>query len=551
MAVEWSAASVRRSVADKRPTSVEDLKNALVAIVGADHLRDDLATRTLHSQDIWSASETLVSMVVSPGSIAELSRAVAVVHAAGHAIVPRGAGMSYTGAYLPTAEGSVSLDFARMNGVREVDADDMTVTVEPGCSWSKLHQTLKPLGLRTPFWGPMSGLTSTIGGGLSQLNAMLGAGHYGTSSESVVALTIVLADGRVLKTGARGADGDSPFYRHYGPDLTGLFCGDAGVFGIKAEITLRLMRLPAHEDFASFSFPTGRKLLDAMAEMARAEVASEMCAFDPGLTRVRMERASLSSDFRTLGAVVGNEKSLAKGLLAAGRMAIAGRNFIGADDYPLHVIADGRSAAGVAHDIAEARRIATRFGGTEIENTIAKVIRAQPFPALNSVLGPRGERWVPIHGIASLSAAADVFDEIEAVFAAMSAEFRQHGVSVGYLFTSLSTNALIVEPVFYWPEARTAVHAVAIEAAHLDKLPVQPDNPAATAVVVEARRRVIEVYQRHGCGHFQIGRTYPYRESRDAASWQLLEAVKHAVDPDRCLNPGALGFEGTDATDPA
>ena len=62
----------------------------------------------------------------------------------------------------------------------------------------------------------MSGLSSTIGGGISQLNAMLGAGHYGTSSESVVALTVVLADGSILRTGARGPDGDTPFYRHYG-----------------------------------------------------------------------------------------------------------------------------------------------------------------------------------------------------------------------------------------------------------------------------------------------------------------------------------------------
>ena len=525
------------------------IKTALVAILGPVHVRDDLDIRSLHSQDIWSASESLVALVVSPGSIDEISRTVAAIHASGYAIVPRGAGMSYTGAYLPTAERSVSIDFSRMNAVRRIDGDNMTVTVEPGCSWSTLHQTLKPLGLRTPFWGPMSGLTSTIGGGLSQLNAMLGAGHYGTSSESVVALTVVLADGTVLKTGARGADGDSPFYRHYGPDLAGLFCGDAGVFGIKAEITLRLMRLPAHEDFASFSFPNGRALLDAMAEMARAEVASEMCAFDPGLTKVRMQRASLASDLKTLGAVVGNEKSMVKGLLAAGKIALTGRTFVGVDDYPLHVIADGRSAGGVAHDIAEARRIAAQYGGKEIENTIAKVIRAQPFPALNSVLGPRGERWVPIHGVTSLKSAADLFDDIEAIFASMSEQFVEHGISVGYLFTSLSTNALIVEPVFYWPEARQAVHALAMEAAHLDKLPVLPANPAATAVVVEGRRRVIEVYQRYGCGHFQIGRTYPYRASRDAASWRLIEAVKNVVDPDRCVNPGALGLAGADVAD--
>ena len=80
----------------------------------------------------------------------------------------------------------------------------------------------------------MSGLVSKIGGGLSQLNAMFGGGQYGTSSESVVALTVVLSDGRILCTGARRPDEDGsseglPFYRHDGPDLAGPFCGGWGL----------------------------------------------------------------------------------------------------------------------------------------------------------------------------------------------------------------------------------------------------------------------------------------------------------------------------------
>jgi FAD/FMN-containing dehydrogenase len=62
--------------------------------------------------------------------------------------------------------------------------------------------------------------------------------------------------------------------------------------------------------------------------------------------------------------------------------------------------------------------------------------------------------------------------------------------------------------------------------------------------VVEARRRVIEVFARHGCGFFQIGRTYPYRESRDPASIALLEGIKTLLDPERIFNPGVLGLHG-------
>ena len=523
-------------------TARDGLADDLRGIVGVDGVRDDLATRELFSEDIWSAAEAPVALVVSPKSLAEIQAVIRTAAAASVAVAPRGAGMSYTGSYIPIHGDTVSLDLSRMNRVVKVSGEDMTVTVEPGCTWATLNETLKAKGLRTPFWGPMSGLTSTIGGGISQLNAMLGAGRYGTSSESVVALTMVLADGSILRTGARGPDGDTPFYRHYGPDLTGLFCGDSGVFGVKAEITLRLIRAPEHEGYASFSFATGERLLEAMAEIARAGVASETCAFDPGLTRVRMRRASLASDVKTLGAVVAKEKSFGKGLMAAAKIAMGGRNFVADEDYSLHIIAEGRSAAGVEADLDTARKIAADHAGREIENTIARVIRAVPFPPLNSMLGPEGEAWAPVHGMVSLSNAAALFEALQAMFAEMAPEFEREGVSTGYLFTTVSTNAVTIEPVFYWPDARRPIHESAVEPAHLARLPKLEANPASKAVVTRARRRVVEVCERFGCGHFQIGRSYPYRESRDAASVALLDAIKHAVDPASRMNPGGLGF---------
>ncbi len=540
----------------QRPSGAADgqardaLTAVLVQIVGPAGVSVDLDRRRLHSQDVWSVADETVEIVVAPESLEELSRVAAAVSAAGFVIAPRGGGMSYTSAYIPTTAKTVSLDMSRMNRVLRIDADDMTVTVEPGCTWAALDAALAPLGLRTPFWGPMSGLTSTIGGGLSQLNAMFGASQYGTSSESVVALTIVLSDGRLLRTGARGADGETPFYRHYGPDLAGLFCGDAGAFGIKGQITLRLMRRPQHEGYVSFAFSTGEALLNAMAELSRANIASEMCAFDPGLTKVRMKRASLAADVKTLGSVIAKEKNLVSGLFSAAKIAMGGRDYIESEEYSVHLISEGRSKAGVAEDLDAARAIAASYGGREIENTIAKVIRANPFPPLNSILGPEGERWAPVHGLVSLSQAPALFAAVQALFAEMAPEFERHGVYTGYLFTALSTNAIVLEPVFYWPEARHALIDATVEPQHLARLPTLSENPAATAVVAEARRRVIEICSAFGCGHFQIGRSYPYRESRDEAAWSLIEAVKTTLDPARALNPGGLGLTAT-STRPA
>jgi FAD/FMN-containing dehydrogenase len=512
-------------------------------IVGDAHVSADPAKLSLHSEDVWKRGDSAVILAVAPATTEELSRAVALAHASGLTLAARGASASYTSAHLPVRADTVSLDISRMDQVLAIDPVSMTVTVQGGCTWAALNAALKPHGLRTPFWGPMSGLVSTIGGGLSQLNAMFGAARYGTSSESVIGLAVVLADGKVLRTGA-GLPGAAPFYRNYGPDLAGLFCGDGGVFGIKAEITFRLMRIPAHEDYISFAFKTGRDLLLAMAELSRAGVASEMCAFDPGLSEVRMKRASLAEDFGTLRRVVAKEGSLFKGIQQAAKIAMAGRDIMEKDDFSLHLIAEGRSSAAVAADITEARRIGLAAKGREIENSIARLIRVTPFPPLNSILGPAGERWAPVHGIASLAASPQVFEEVEAVFAEMDAELKAAGVFSGYLYTSLSTNALIIEPVFYWPEERYGIHETLMEKQHMARLPVLPPNPAATAVVIEARRRVIEVFARHGCGFFQIGRTYPYRESRDAASIALLEGVKTLLDPERIFNPGVLGLDG-------
>ncbi len=523
------------------------LKQTLIDTVGAAHVHDDEASRALFAADIGAAGTGRVVLVVAPGSVAELSRVVAAATAAGFAVAPRGAGMSYTGGYVPAHPRTVALDTARMNRVLNIDAKNMTVTVEAGCSWRALLEALAPQGLRTPFWGPMSGIHSTVGAGMSQLNVMLGSGHHGTSSESVVAMTVVLADGRVIRTGARGADGQSPFYRHFGPDMAGLFCGDCGAFGVKAELTLRLMRTPAHEGGASFVFKSGEAMLLALAEVARAGLATESCGFDPGLTRVRMQREGLGRDLKVAAAVVGKQKSLMKGLMDVGRMALAGREFLGEDDYSLHLNAEGRSAAAVEHDLAEMRRIAAQLGGQEVANTIAKVIRAQPFPVPNSILGPKGERWLPVHGQVPLGAAPAVFAGLQAVFAGLAKDFEEHGVFTGYLFSSLSTNAIVIEPVFYWPDERAPIHESLIEPPHLAKLPVLARNEAARELVQRAKTLVVEVFARHGCGHFQIGRTYPYRPSREPASWALLEAFKREVDPRGLMNPGVLGFDTPEA----
>ena len=513
--------------------------DALLAAFGPRTVSVDPTMLDLYGQDIWKVGRRPVA-ILSPGDTVELSRALVEADRLGLAVAPRGGGMSYTAGYVTEAGPLALIDLSRMDRVLHVDVEAMTVTVQAGCTWKTLLETLKPQGLRTPFWGPLSGVSSTIGGGLSQLNAVFGAGHWGTTSESVVGLTVVLADGSLISTGARRKADGRAFYRHYGPDLTGLFCGDCGALGVKAEITLRLMRAPAHEAHGSFAFDDAASALKATAEISRAGVAADMFGFDPALSAMRLKRASLSQGLKALGAIATSSGGLMKGMAAVARTAVAGRGFLGAEDWSLHLTAEGRSRTGVEDDMAEARRICLSLGGREVEASIPRVVRASPFTPLNNVLGPDGERWVPVHGIVALQDAQAAYDGVMALFERLRPRFEAGGVQTGMMLTYLSTNGFLIEPVFVWPEARRALHEATVEPGVLAKLARHAENPEITELVAEARRGVIEVFTAVGAAHYQIGRTYPWLDSLGAPGRALIRAVKAELDPKGRMNPGVL-----------
>ena len=524
-----------------------ELRQSLVDILGDDGFDDRADRLTLFSQDIWARGEQ-ADFIAAPNNIEELSSLAAEMNKRGVALNPRGAGMSYTQGYAPDQPNVGIVDFSRLNRIKEINEDDMYVTVEAGCTWVDLYEALREKNLRTPFWGPLSGLLSTVGGGLSQNNAFFGCGIHGTTGDSVLSVTVVLADGTVMRTGTAGTKNGKPFFKHYGPDLTGLFCGDAGAFGFKAEITLRLIPFPPHEDWASFEFQSRDACAAAMAALTKANKASEVFGFDPNLQRVRMQRASLSADVNTLANVVKKQGSILKGLKEGAKIAFAGRSFIGDAAYSLHFVVEGGSAAGVRDDVDALKEICAAHQGKEIENSIPKIIRANPFGPFDNIVGPKGERWVPIHGIVPVSEGAATWAEIDALFERMAPEFKKYKITTGFLVTNLGTTGFLIEPVFLWPEALDEIHKATVDSDHLAKLPGFNNNPAATEVVAKARKAVVEIFSARNAAHFQIGRTYPYREHRRPETWALLEKIKKNVDPNGRINPGALGFTASDNT---
>ncbi|MDP7154235.1 MAG: FAD-binding oxidoreductase, partial [Gammaproteobacteria bacterium] len=212
---------------------LKDIIEKLQGVCGSEHVLTDDVDREFYAMDVYNFRELPIA-VVQPGSVEELQQVARTATAAGVTLVPRGGGASYTDGYLPTTSNSLLIDTERMNAIVEVNAEDMYVTVEPGITWADMTAALAENGLRSAFWGPFSGLKATVGGSMSQNAVSLGSGNYGCSADTALSFDIVLASGEILSTGSKAMDKASPFFRHYGPDLTGLFTGDAGAFGIKA-----------------------------------------------------------------------------------------------------------------------------------------------------------------------------------------------------------------------------------------------------------------------------------------------------------------------------
>lgn len=519
------------------------LIDALSAHLGREHVLTDEASCVLYAQDVYTKSIPAMA-VVRPGSLEALSAVVATVTSAGHAIVPRGGGMSYTKGYVPKETGTVIVDMQRMNRVLEINADDMYVTVECGCTWKELNEALEGSGLRTTYWGTLSGIHATVGGGLSQNSIFWGSARFGTAADAVIGLEVVLADGTVVKTGAGAQVNGSPFFRHYGPDLTGLFTADAGALGFKAVATLRLIPVREHRDALSFDFDDHTALIRAMSEIARAEIADEVFGFDPYLSSVRLQRESLMSDVKKLAGVLKSGKGVMGAIRDGAKVAMAGRRFMDGVAFSMHVMIEEKNAAALEASAAEARRICLAAGAREIENSIPKIIRANPFTPLNNMVGPRGERWVPIHTLLPHSKAQSVTDKTYAVFEDHASELEAHGIGTGFLFAAVSTNAFVLEPVFFTPDALNEIHREYVEDSVLAKLPGFEANAEAAAVTARVRQALIDLYEQEGGIHMQIGKSYPYRTGLHRDSLALVEKIKQAVDPACRVNPGALGLDG-------
>lgn len=514
---------------------------ALRATLGHDGVMDDRSELAIWCEDIATTGEPCVA-VAFPKTVEQVQAVVRTAIDHDLKIVPRGAGLSYTSGYLPTNRRSVMIDMSRMAKVLEFNAEDMYLTVEAGCTWATIRATLEGSGLNPPYWGPLSGLKATAGGAASQNSIFFGANVHGTAAESILSLEVVLADGSVVHTGSAANRDGLPFFRHYGPNLAGIFIGDTGAMGIKTKVTLQLVRTAPVKRFLSYAFADAKAHFRALTEIGRSGLAIESYSFDPLLQKQRLKRESLMKDIRSLASVVKASGSLLGGLKEGARLVIAGRSFVEEDCWSLHVVVEAHCEESADRKNSEIDAIMTRWGGTSIENTLPKVIHASPFNPPNSMIGPAGERWIPVHGLVPHSRVESVFDEIEGLFAANASDIERHQVKFGYLTVAVGPGTLNIEPVFFWPDALMPVHRRHVEPGILSRITNYPAAPEAEAFVMGLRAEIKHIFRRAGGTHFQIGKSYPLKDGMEESSWAMLRAVKDALDPQGRMNPGSLGL---------
>ncbi|GAP88180.1 putative glycolate oxidase [Rosellinia necatrix] len=242
-------------------SNMEAAWSDFAAIVGKENvstLEDDLQ---LHANSDWSSYRNEASqkpfMVVYPGSTEQVSQIMKICHSRRIPVVGYSGGTSLEGHFTPT-RGGICVDFRRMNKILHLHKDDLDVVVQPAVGWEHLNEELSKDNLFfPPDPGPGAQIGGMIGTGCSGTNAY----RYGTMREWVLSLTVVLADGTVIKTRQR------PRKSSAGYDLTKLFVGSEGTLGLVTEATLKLTTKPTNTNVAVCSFGTIRQAADCVAKV--------------------------------------------------------------------------------------------------------------------------------------------------------------------------------------------------------------------------------------------------------------------------------------------
>ncbi|CZR53530.1 probable D-lactate dehydrogenase, mitochondrial precursor [Phialocephala subalpina] len=243
-----SAASKPRH--NTTPTNLQAAYTEFCNIVGPGNVSTQDADLDGHAGSDWSSYATKAkekpSLIVYPASTKEVSEVMKVCHRRTIPVTAYSGGTSLEGHFAST-RGGLCIDFARMDYIIALHPRDLDVVVQPAVRWEDLNEQLAEKGLFfPPDPGPGAKIGGMVGTGCSGTNSY----RYGTMREWVISLTVVLADGTIIKTRQR------PRKSSAGYDLTKMFIGSEGTLGLVTEATLKITVLPKNQRVAIATFPS-------------------------------------------------------------------------------------------------------------------------------------------------------------------------------------------------------------------------------------------------------------------------------------------------------
>jgi D-lactate dehydrogenase (cytochrome) len=451
-----------------------DLRSELLRLVPDERrVVDGEAALDQHAADLSYHPPQRPDVVVYPGSTAEVAAVLGYANGAGVPVVPFGAGTSLEGHVIPL-RGGISLDLTRMSAIVALRPEDLTATVQPGVTRSQLEAAAGPHGL----WFPVDpGADATLGGMAATNASGTTTVRYGGMRQHVLALEVVLADGRVVRTGTRAVKTSA------GYNLTNLFVGSEGTLGVITELTLRLHAIPDNIVVARAAFPSVEAACRAAAAIIGAGVLVTRCELVDAMTIAALN-------------------------------AFAGMDF----ELAPHLFVEfGGTEAGVAGDLETTRELVEDEDGTAFVSEKDPTARAKLWNARHNAL-MASLALAP--GLKSMTTdvavpLSELAGAIEAARRALD-ESELRGGIVGHVGDGNFHVAFLLDP----SDADSIAQAAALNA----------------AVVEDALARGGTCTGEHGIGFGKLA----YLEQEHGDLVPLFRGIKELLDPKGVLNPGKV-----------
>lgn len=454
---------------DLSPSQIEHLKTLVSGSVSTNETILDQ-----HGRDESAIPPVRPSAVVMPHSTEEVSKVLKYCNAEKIPVVAFGAGSSLEGHVLPLF-GGISLDLTEMNKIIEIKSDDLVVRVEPGVHRMALNEKLATQGL---FFSVDPGADATLGGMASTGAAGTTTVRYGAMRDNVLALTAVMADGTVIRTGRETRKLSA------GYDLTRLLVGSEGTLAVITELTLRVFGIPEKMAAAIVRFPTLSDGVTAATAIVRSGIAIARCEF---------------LDAKCIKNVNSHD----------------GLNL---SEMPTLFFEFHGSPVGVAEDAQSVKEIVEEFGGSEFEWTADEGARRKLWQARHNaywagIAAHPGKRAVSTDAAVPLSKLSEAVQIAEQILSKHPYPFS----ILGHVADANFHCFIITDPAK--PEELEDVRHITHE------ITMQMIEMGGTCT------------GEHGIGSGKISALI---EETGAPAVSIMKLIKQTLDPNNILNPGKV-----------